>query len=217
MEIKTDNLPEIKKTNGINDLIESKINQTQDEKVAINLLSTRNALQEQETVDKLVDEKTNELIKNAEARRIEAETEKINKEVEKVRAEKEKEIAEFDKIINAKRKEVEELQADSDKAQSFFEANKEILKYIGVRNKKSLGVMKTLMYPATIIFIVVQILLFPLTFVGVTLESIVNIVGGICGSIKHNALKITIAIAIVILILGVITGCFVIGGKILSK
>lgn len=216
MEIKT-NLPSIANDDNVKKLLDDKVKQTSDVKNAIDILATKTALEQDGTVSKIVAEKTEELRNDAEAKRVKAETSKINEEVEKVKAQKQKEIEEYDKVITAKKKEVEQLNAESDKAQAFFDNNKEILKYIGVRTKKSLKVMQTLIVPATLIFIIVQILLFPLTFIGVTLESIVNIVGGICGAIKNNALKIAVSIVIVLLIIGVVFSVYFFGGRFISK
>lgn len=216
MDIST-NLPDKIRVDNVNTLLDEKIKNTTDEKTAINFLATKTALAQQGTVDKIVSEKTEELKNDAEAKRVKAETDRINEEVQKVKAEKEKQIAELDKTITAKQKEVEELKAESDKAQAFFDANKEILKYIGVRSKKTMGVMKALMFPASIIFAIVQILLFPLTFIGVTLEAIVNVVGSICGAVKNNALKITIAVLVVTLIVGVLVCAYIFGGKLIAK
>lgn len=217
MNIDTKNLPaKQEQKQQITDLIEKKVEQTTDVKNAIDLVTTKTALQQNGTVDKLVTEKTEELKNDAEAKRINAEAKRIEEETQKAIKEQEKIIAEYNKEIEAKKKEVEQLKAESDKAEAYFEANKEILKYIGVRNKKSTGVMKTLMYPATIIFIVVQILLFPLTLIGVTLETIVNIIGGICGSIKNNAIKIICSIGIILLIGSVITAIVIFGRKLIT-
>lgn len=215
MEIKT-NLPSIANDDNVKKLLDDKVKQTNDVKNAIDILATKTALEQEGTVNKIVAEKTEELRNDAEAKRVKAETEKINEEVEKVKAQKQKEIEEYDKLITAKQKEVEQLKADSDKAQAFFDNNKEILKYIGVRTKKSLKVMNVLIVPATIIFMIVQILLFPLTFVGVTIESIVNILGGICGAVKNNALKIVISIVVILLIVAVVFLAYFYGGKLIA-
>ena len=122
---KTKSIEEVSK------IITDKVNGTDNVKTAIDLLTTKTALQQEGVVEKLVDEKEQELVKDAETKKINAETEKIKKE-------KEREIAEFDKIIYAKQKEIEQLKVEADKAQAFFDSNKDILKYIGVREKKSL-------------------------------------------------------------------------------
>lgn len=177
-------------------------------KQAIDLETTRTALKQEGTVEKLVTEKTEELKNDAEAKRISAEAKRIEEETTRAIKEQEKIIAEYNKEIEAKKKEVEQLKAESDKAKAYFEANKEILKYIGVRNAKSLNVMKTLMFPASLLFAIVQILLLPLTFTGVTVESVVNIVGGICGSIKNNAIKIICSVGIILLIGAIVFICY---------
>lgn len=212
MEIKTNALV---KTDNINNLLEKKVEQENNVKNAIDILTTKTALEQKGTIEKLVTEKTEELKNDAEAKRVKSETDRINEETARAIAEKKKIVEEYDKIILAKQKEVEELRTDSDKAQAFFEANSEILKYIGVRSKKSLGIMKALMFVAIPVFCIVQILLFPLTFSGVILETFVNILGGICGAIKNNALKITISILVVLLICAVVFFAYFYGGKLL--
>jgi predicted RND superfamily exporter protein len=201
--------------NNLNSLLEKKVEQTTDVKTAIDILATKTALKQEETLEKVVTEKQEELRNDAEAKRIQAETDRISKEVEKVKQEKEKELAELDKEISAKQKEVERLKADSDKSQAFFDSNKDILKYIGIREKKSMKTMQGLMFPATIVFVIVQILLFPLTFCGLLLETIVGIVGAICGKIASNGLKIGLSILIILLVCGVGFCAYYFGGKII--
>lgn len=216
MDIDTSkNLPE--KINGVNDLLDKNIKQADNIKNAIDFFATKTALEQETTINKVVTEKQEELENDARAKKIKAETDRINEEVKKVIAEKQKEIEEYDKQITAKKKEVEQLKADSDKAQAFFDANSEILKYIGIKNKKSIGVMKSLMPVACIVFIIVQVLLFPLTFSGITIECLVNIIGGICGAIKNNALKIVISVTVVLLIIAVVILIYFYGGKLITK
>lgn len=197
---KTKNIDEVSK------IITDKVNETDNVKTAIDLLTTKTALQQEGVVEKLVDEKEQELVKDAETKKINAETEKLKKE-------KEKEIAEFDKIIYAKQKEIDQLKVEADKAQAFFDSNKDILKYIGVREKKSLKTMQVLMFPATLVFIFVQILIFPITLCGLVLEAIIGILGGICGAIKNQALKIVITILVLLIIAGVSFCAYYFGGK----
>lgn len=186
----------------INDIIDTKIKSTDNVKSAIDLYATATALKQEETLEKVVGEKQEELRNDAEAKRIEAEADKISKETEKIKKEKEKELAELDKVISAKRKEVEQLNVESDKAQAFFESNKEILSYIGIKSKKTLKVMQIFMIPAIIVFMIVQLIALPLTIGGKIIEMVVAIVGGICGAIANSALKIIIAILIVAVLLG---------------
>lgn len=215
MEIETNkNLPQ--KSDGIKSLLDTKVKQTDDVKTAIDLLATREALADGDTVDRLIDEKAEELRNDAEAKRVKAEAERINEEVAKIKRQKEKEIEEYDRQITARKKEVEQLRAEADKAQAFFDANGEILKYIGVRSKKSLKTMQALMVPATIIFAIVQVLLFPLTLCGVVLETLVNIVGGICNAIKNQALKIIASIGVILLIGGAVFGVYYFAGGLIG-
>lgn len=215
IDLKTDK--QLAVVSDVKSMLDDKVKATDNVKEAINLLATKTALEQDGTVQKLVTEKTEELRNDAEAKRVEAETHRVEEETKKIVAEKQKQVEEYDKLITAKQKEVEQLKAESDKAQAFFDANSEILKYIGVRNKKSLGTMKVLMYPATLIFCIVQILLFPLTFSGVVLEAFVGILGGICGAIKNNALKIIISILVVILILGVVFLVYFYSGRLIAS
>lgn len=201
----------------VNSLLAEKAQQAQDVKSAIDILATQTALKQAETVEKVVTEKQEELRNDAEAKRIEAETAKILKQVEKVKQEQEKQLAELDKVISAKQKEVEQLKADSDKAQAFFESNKDIMRYIGIRESKSLHTMQVLMVPATVIFVIVQALLFPLTLIGILLETIVNILGGVCGAVTNNALKIIISIIIIAVLLGGGFCAYFFGGKLLTS
>lgn len=203
----------VEKAPSVMTLLDKKVEQTTDVKTAIDILATKTALEQEETLEKVVVEKEEELRNDAEAKRIQAEKERIEKETEKIKQEKEKELAELDKEISKKKAEVEQLKVDGDKAQAFFDSNKDILKYIGVREKKSMKTMQGLMYPASIVFVIVQILIFPLTLCGLLLETIVNIVGGVCGTIKNNAIKIILSILVILLIVAVGFFAYYYGGK----
>lgn len=214
-DIINDVIEEHSPTSNVINLVDKKIKSTDDVKSAIDYEATRTALQQEGTISKIVEEKQEELRNDAEAKRIESETEKYKKEVAKIKQEKEKELAELDKIISSKQKEVEQLKTEGDKAQAYFISNKEILKYVGIREKKTLKVMNILMIPATIFFLLVQIILFPITLSGLVLESMVGIIGGICGAIKNSAIKIIVAILIGLLICGVVVIVYYFGGKLI--
>ena len=208
---------EKKDESNVNSLIDNKIKEVSDVKSAIDLFATQTALKQEGTLEKVVGEKEEELRNDAEAKRIQAETEKIEKEIKKVVQEKEKQLAEYDKEILAKQKEVERLKAEGDRAQAFFDSNKEVLKHLGIREKKSLKTMQVLIVPATIIFIIVQILLFPITFCGLVLEAVINIVGNVCGAIKYQALKIIVTIFLLIIVVVVSFCCYYFSGKYFVK
>lgn len=177
-------------------------------KAVIDLAATGKALENASTVEKLVKEKTAELTTDAEARRIASETEKIRQEVEKVKQEAEKELAELRKQRDALEAECEKLKKLNDKAAEFFNANKSILRCIGVREKHSLGVMQFLMVPATFVFILFQFLLLPLTLTGFIIEQVTAIVGSVCGSISKNGVKIITAVICVALLAALVFGVY---------
>lgn len=76
--------------NSVENLIDSKANETNDLGTALDLMVTRTALQNKETVEKVVNEKEEELKNSFETKRIQAEADRISKEVEKIKQEKEK-------------------------------------------------------------------------------------------------------------------------------
>lgn len=201
----------------VSTILEEKSKQTDNVKEFIDLLATKTALEKTETVDKIVEEKGEELRNDAESKRVKAETERISEEVKKIVAEKEKQIAELDKEIAKRKAEVEQLKAESDKAQFFFECNADILSCVGVRKKKTLRVMYILMVPATIIFMLIRLIALPLTVAGKLLEIIIEIVGGICKVVTNHALRIVTAI----LVIGVLVATFLLvcyfGGDFFAK
>jgi hypothetical protein len=57
--------------------------------------------------------------------------------------------------------------------------------------------------------------LFPLTLIGLLLETIVGIIGGICGAITNNALKIILSVLIIALLVGGGFCAYYFGGKLI--
>ena len=179
-----------------------------DVKEVIDLAATSAALKNKDTVVKLTEEKTRELINDAEKKKLASEAQKIQQDAARVKEAQNKEIAELDKVKTRLEGEVENLKAEDSKAQAFFEANKSILKTIGIREKLSLKAMQALMFPASIIFTIFQILLLPFHLVGFATESLLNIIGSICGRVVNHAWKIALTVIISILIVGMIFGCY---------
>lgn len=194
--------------NAVNDIIIQNARQSTDVKNVIDLAATSKALQNEKTVDKIVKEKTDELITDAEKKKIEAETEKIRQEAEKVKQEKEKEIAALEKIKSKLEGEVANLKAEDDKANAFFEANKSILKCVGVREKLSLKAMQWLMVPAGIVFTIFQILLLPFSLIGFAIESLMTIVTAVCGKIAKGGWKIAMSILVTVVIVAMLAGIY---------
>ena len=193
----------------VQNLLDKKMATTDNAKDAIDILATAEALKREDTAEKLVSHKKSELEADAVTKVARAET-------QKVQAETDKQVAELDKQIITKKKEVERIKADSDKADQFFEGNKELLRYVGCRTKKTIGTMRFLIVPALIIFLIVQILLLPITFCGLVIENIVRVVGDVCGAIKQNGWKIVASIFIVLLIAAVIVAVYFYGGKLIG-
>lgn len=177
-------------------------------KDVIDLAATSKALEKKETVDKIVEEKTKELISDAEKKKIESEAEKIRQEADKVRREEEKKIAELTKIKNTLSGEIDNLKAEDDKALAYFNANKSILRCVGVREKLSLKAMHFWMYPASFVYILFQIILFPFTLVGFAVEQLIGIVEAVCGKIAKGGWKIVVAIITAVIIVGLIAGIY---------
>lgn len=177
-------------------------------KDVIDLAATSKALEKKETVDKIVEEKTKELISDAEKKKIESETEKIRQEAEKVRKEEEKKIAELNKIKTTLEGEIDNLKTEDDKALAYFNANKSILRCVGVREKLSLKAMHFWMYPASFVYILFQIILFPFTLVGFAVEQLIGIVEAVCGKIAKGGWKIVVAIITAVIIVGLIAGIY---------
>lgn len=200
----------------VQNLLDKKMSSTENAKEAIDILATAEALKRDDIANKLVSHKQTELETDAEAKVVRAEADKIAVETKKVQAEKDKQVAQLDKDILTRQKEVERLKADSNKADQFFESNKDLLRYVGCRSKKTIGVMRFLIVPSIIIFIAVQILLLPITFCGLIIENIVRVVGDVCGAIKQNGWKIVASIFIVLLISAVLVAVYFYGGKLIG-
>lgn len=194
--------------NIVTDIIVKTAQASNQVKDVIDLAATSKALEKKETVDKIVDEKTKELISDAEKKKIESETEKIRQEAEKVRKEEEKQIAELNKIKNTLLGEIDNLKAEDDKATAYFNANKSILRCVGIREKLSLKAMHFWMYPASFIYALFQVILFPFTLVGFAVEQLLGIVEAVCGKVAKGGWKIVVAILTGIVIVGLIVGIY---------
>lgn len=188
----------------VSDKIKQNAAETTDVKQVIDLASTQQAIANESTVKKLIDEKTEELVNDAVRKKIEAETDKIRKEVEKVRAEADKEIAELEKSIANKKAEYEELVAQDRKAAAYYDAHKSILRCIGIREKLSLSAMKKWLVPANIVYFLFQVILLPLTLIGFGLEQIIGLVGTLASKISSNGWKIAVSIIAIVIIVALL-------------
>ena len=170
-------------------------------KEAIDLDATKVALEQKPTVQMIVDTKGQELFQDAQSKLAEAETKRILQE-------KQKELAYYNKENEALRKQTEQLKAESDKAEQFFENHKSILKCVGVREKLGLKAMQWWMVPASIIYGIFQVLLLPITICGFAVEQIINILGAICEKISQKGVKIVLSILVILFIIAVAVGSY---------
>ena len=177
-------------------------------KEAIDLEATKTALEQEENVKMIVQTKGQELLNDAQAKRVEAETARIKKEEEKIQQERQKELANYEKEISGLKKQAEQLKAENDKAQQFFDNHKSILKCIGIREKLGLKAMQWWLAPASVIYAIFQILLLPVTICGFLVEQVMNILGAICEKMKNNAVKMIISILTIVFIVAVVVGCY---------
>lgn len=201
----------ITKDNIVETAILNKARRQESVKEVLDLATTLEAIKQDETIEKLTAEKTEELISDAVAKKLKAETDKIKEEVAKIQQEAEKEVSELTKSKRRLQAEVEELKSKTDKAEAFFNSNKPILRCVGIREAVSLRAMQWLMVPAGFIYAIFQVLLLPLTLLGFLIEIITEIVGAVCGRITKNGLKIVLSIVVVGLILGMIVGIYYLG------
>lgn len=196
-------------------LFKEEVSKSKDLDSAVEIMVTHEALSDDETLKKIVEEKGKEQESKYEAKRLEAEALKFEKEAEKIKQEKEKELAELNKEVEKKKAEVEKLKADGDRASEFFKSNEDILSCIGIRSKKTLGVMYALMIPAVIVFVLIRFIALPLTIGGKLVEIIIEIIGGICKAITNSALKIIISILVISLLVGGGFCAYYFGGKLI--
>lgn len=178
-------------------------------KEAIDLEATNTALKDPGNLGMIVQTKGQELLNDAEAKKVEAETERIRKETDKIKQEREKELADLQKTIDNLQKQAEQIKAENDKAQQYFESHKSILRCVGIRERLSLGAMQFWIWPASIVYAIFQFLLLPITICGFTFEQVVGIIDAVCGKIQKGAVRIIISVLTIVLIGAIVCGCYV--------
>lgn len=166
----------------------------------INELTTAAALQDDEMRSKLVVEKGAELSALAEARRIEAESER-----QRAVLQKEHERAEHSsRIFEA---ESTELQSKALKAKAFYDANKAVLNIIGIREPLGLRTMCVFYAIALPLYIIFSILIsFPVSVINFIVGIVIDTVGQISKKVASTFLKVTTGILSVGLTGGVVAG-----------
>lgn len=167
------------------------------------------ALKQEETVNNLVGKKGDEMNLNADAKIIEA-------ELRKQRAEAQRAIDQLNNDISFRKNENERLKVESEKlnaeinrAESFYEANKEILKIIGVKKAHGYRTMCVLIVIAMIFYIPISAILFiPFSIVEYIIMFFIDIIGEISKRVATNGLKVLFGILSTALTGGMLFGIY---------
>lgn len=169
---------------------------------------TGKALQKEGVLDELTAKKEQELKEDALAKVIASESERIKRETNKLTEEGKKQLAELENQINQAKAEKEKLEKEADKCNAYFNSHKSVLKYAGCKEAMSLQYMQTMAVIGFVIMCIVKILFSPLILVGLFIELLMDIIGGVTGSIKANAWKIVVTILLFLFIVGVVIGAY---------
>lgn len=169
---------------------------------------TGKALQKEGVLQELTDKKEQELKEDALAKVIASEAARIQRETDKLTEEGKKQLAELQNQINQAKAEKEKLEKEADKCRAYFDSHKSVLKYAGCKEAMSLKYMQTMSVIGFIIMCIVKVLFSPLILAGLFIELLMDIIGGVTGSIKQNAWKIVVTILLFLFIGGVVVGAY---------
>lgn len=167
---------------------------------------TGKALQKEGVLEELTAKKEQELKEDALAKVIASEAARIQRETDKLTEEGKKQLAELQNQINQAKAEKEKLEKEADKCTAYFNSHKSVLKYAGCKEAMSIKYMQTMAVIGFVIMCVVKILFSPLILAGLFLELLMDIIGGVTGSIKANAWKVVVSILLALFIAGVVVG-----------
>lgn len=136
----------------------------------VDFLATKTALESEGVVGNLVDKKSAELNAKAEAKVSTAEAQLAEAETKRIAA-------------------------HSNKAEAFFNANKQVLGIIGIREPLGYNTMCWLFAPAIVLFILIAIIVFfPVSIVKYIINFFIDISGDIATKVAKNGVKIFLAI-----------------------
>lgn len=169
---------------------------------------TGKALQKEGVLDELTAKKEQELKEDALAKVIASEAARIKKETDKLTEEGRKQLAELENQINQAKAEKEKLEKEADKCKAYFNTHKGVLKYAGCKEPMSLQYMQTMSVIGFVIMCIVKIIFSPLILVGLFIELLMDIIGGVTGSIKQYAWKIVVSVLLALFIAGVVIGAY---------
>lgn len=169
---------------------------------------TGKALQKDGVIEELTAKKEQELKEDALAKVIKSEAERIKRETDKLTEEGKKQLAELENQINKAKAEKERLDKEADKCLAFFNNHKSILKYSGCKEPMSMKYMQCMGVIGFIIMCIVKILFSPLILAGLFIELLIDIIGGVTGSVKQNAMKIIVGILVFVFVGAVVVGAY---------
>lgn len=177
-------------------------------KEVIDVGVTGKALQKEGVIDELTDRKEQELKEDALAKVIASEAVRIRQETDKVLEEGKKQLATLENEINSVKAAKEKLEKEADKNQAYFNSHRAVLKYAGCKEAMSITYMQVMAVIGFVIMCIIKVLLSPLIVVGMLIEVLMDIVGGVTGKMKENAGKIIASIFLVIFIIAVMAAAY---------
>lgn len=166
------------------------------------------ALQNKHVIVDLKEKKERELKEDALAKVIASETARIEQETNRVLEEGRRQLADLNNQINEVRAVKDKLEQEADQNKAYFECHKSILKYAGCVQVMSVTYMKKMSVIGFLIMCLVKIVFSPLILTGLFIETLVDIIGGVTGTITHNAWKIIASLGLAILIVGIVIGAY---------
>lgn len=204
--VKTDNFKDEKEL--IGEAVKQAGQQAVTLKDVIDVGVTGEALKKEGVLDELTDKKEQELKEDALAKVIASEAERIKRETDRLTEEGKKQLQELRNQIEQAEAEKQQLEKQASKEQAYFNSHKAVLKYAGCREAMSMRYMQTMSAIGFVVMCIVKLLFAPLLLIGLFLETLMDIIGGVTGAIKANATKIIVSILLAIVIGGVCFGAY---------
>jgi Fe2+ transport system protein B len=120
-----------------------------------------------------------------------AERELAQAEAEKVKAETEKLKAEFEQRKHSLEDEIQNLERRARKDEAFFQANKNILRYINIKERAGMRTMLVLYPVGLIIFLIISLITLPLTIASELIKSLLQIVTDVVDKLCKDTAKLS--------------------------
>jgi len=157
----------------------------------IDNLSSLAVLSNKEEAEKIAHKKAEEIGHKTDAKVISAEAEKAEAERKLIQAEAEK------------------LEGSTNKARAFYNANKSVLRIIGIREELGFKTMNILYIIALPLYLLAAVLIsFPISIAKFFVELVIDIIGDISKKISSNFLKVAAGIISIGISGGIIFGLY---------